>query len=89
MARQIVYSIPDRPECEVLVDGHWWYGDLYAWAQDNDGGWTATVSWTRNGERRLGPFPADQVRPVETDYSRGRTVAPSTDDRPRTRPPRS
>ncbi|WP_067428588.1 hypothetical protein [Nocardioides jensenii] len=74
--QQIVYPIPDRPECEVLVDGGWWFGEVRMWTQDDDGSWSANVSWTRNTETRLDAVPAARVRPVENDYSRGRTGAP-------------
>lgn len=75
MAQQIVYNIPDRPECEVLVDGEWWFGEVRMWTQDVDGAWTANASYSRDGLTHLGTFPADQLRPVEGDYSRGRVTS--------------
>lgn len=66
--RTIVYDIPGRPEVEVLVDDRWWFGALRMWTHEDDGTWTAQVTYSRDGENRIGSFPADQVRLAEGDY---------------------
>lgn len=65
MPRHIVYDIAERPEIEVQVDGQWWFGTLRMWTHEDDGTWTAQVTWTRHGENRIDSFPAARVRPAE------------------------
>lgn len=74
MLQQIVYAIPDRPECEVLVDGEWWFGEVRMATQMDDGTWVANVEWGGPDGNRLDEFPAERVRKTELDWSRGRNV---------------
>lgn len=61
-------------ECEVLIDGAWYFGVIAEWRRDDEGAWSAYVRHSSPDGNRIGTFPADQVRPVETDYARGRDV---------------
>jgi hypothetical protein len=67
----------DPPMVQVLVDGTWWPGFVRAQEQ-RDGGWWITVQYAVEGRNHLAGFPEDQVRPDETDYSRGRSVGGGT-----------
>lgn len=69
------YSKPDPldpPMVEVLVDGQWHLGQVLAQEQ-RDGGWYISVQYRVERANHLGGFKADEVRPDETDYSRGRS----------------
>jgi hypothetical protein len=58
-----IYRPDQRPDVEVLVDGAWHQGELYAWRPTADG-WEATVRWRRGPGigHFLTSFPADRVR---------------------------
>jgi hypothetical protein len=59
----VVYIGEDRREVEVLVDGHWHYGEQRSWDQHEDGTWSAMVTWSESpGVNRLDRFPADRIR---------------------------
>jgi hypothetical protein len=59
-----VYPVTERPDAEVLVDGHWWPAELRMRTQRADG-WHYNASWHRDGMTYLGTFPAASVRLVE------------------------
>ena len=60
-----VFTGWDRKEVEVLVDGTWHPGELRSWDAEDDGGWTAMVTWSAGpAEQRLDRFPADALRPA-------------------------
>lgn len=62
----VIYTGEDRREVEVLVDGVWHYGEQRSWDQDEDGAWSAVVTWSAApGENRLDRFPADRIRLVD------------------------
>ena len=61
------YRPHERPDIEVLIDGHWCKGELRQWSQDGDGQWSAQVNWRRMaGETFIDKFPADRIRLDET-----------------------
>lgn len=64
-----VFHVPkpgDRPDVEVLVDDHWWPGELRMWTQHDDGTWTAQVQWRRRpADTHIDTFPAERVRESE------------------------
>lgn len=62
---------------EVLEDDQWWDGVVQAQEQ-REGVWWVHVVYRRNGGQRVDWFPADHVRPDETDYSRGRAAGSDT-----------
>lgn len=66
----------DPPMVEVLEDDQWWDGVVQA-QELRDDVWWVNVVYRRDGNR-VAWFPADQVRPDTTDYSRGRTVGDDT-----------
>ena len=58
------YRPDERPDIEVLIDGHWCEGELRQWSQDGDGQWSAQVNWRReSGVTYIDTFAADRVRP--------------------------
>lgn len=61
----------DPPMVEVLEDDQWWDGHVEA-QEKRDDVWWVKVVYRRDGNRTRW-FPADQVRPDDTDYSRGRS----------------
>lgn len=63
----------DPPLVLVLEDDQWWDGVVQAQEKREDGVWWVHVVYRRDGNR-VGWFPADRVRPDDTDYSRGRAV---------------
>ena len=62
----LVYYGYDRTECEVEVDGAWYFGEIRSWDRDEHGHWSAYVTWsTGPGEgNQLGRFQAERVRPA-------------------------
>lgn len=71
----MTYFAADRrnpPMVEVLEDGQWWDGHVEA-QEMREGVWWVRVVYRRDGQR-AGWFPAERVRPDETDYSRGRAA---------------
>jgi hypothetical protein len=71
----MTYQPADRlnpPMAEVLEDDQWWDGHVEA-QEMRDGVWWVKAVYRREGQR-AGWFPADRVRPDETDWSRGRTL---------------
>ena len=73
------YSVAERPDVEVEVDGTWFYGELRQWLLDDAGDWHADVKWHAGpGENRIDTFPADKVRPhPEGSYPPSDGVEPS------------
>lgn len=63
-----VYDLTERPDVEVEVDGEWLPGEACMRWQDDDGTWWANVQWRPPGSnsRKLDNFPAERVRPAET-----------------------
>ena len=63
------YRPDQRPDIEVLIDGHWCKGELRQWSKDADGQWSAQVSWRRKaGKTFIDTFPAEDIRLDESDY---------------------
>lgn len=62
----------------VTIDGADHVGELEAWRQEDDDSWTGYVRYAALDSSgtyttmHLGWFPAEQIRPDETDYSAGR-----------------
>lgn len=73
MPTERTYPRGEEPDVEVLVRGTWHRGELRMWEQRQDG-WWGHVVWHPAGttENRFESFPADRIRPSQTDYSRGR-----------------
>lgn len=64
----VVFTGEDRREVEVLVDGRWCYGEQRSWDRDEDGRWSAMVTWSAGpSENRLDRFPADRLRLLDGD----------------------
>ncbi|GEP38908.1 hypothetical protein NPS01_25710 [Nocardioides psychrotolerans] len=64
----------DPPMVQVLVDGVWHHGHVIA-QELVDGAWQAHVQYrTPRGSSTLGTFTGDDIRPDDTDHSKGRTV---------------
>jgi hypothetical protein len=79
------YTPGERPDVEVLVDGQWWPGELRQWSQDEEGNWWANVTWRREpGHTHIDTVPAEQVRPVQTDFSREPPHSAASSANPRT-----
>ena len=58
-----IFTGHDMPEVEVLIDNAWYFGDLRMWSPNDDGTWTAHVTYNlAAGERRIDSFPAHHVR---------------------------
>ncbi len=64
----------DPPMVEIHEDGAWHPGHVEAQEQLADGTWEVHVVYRRDGGNHRGTFKAQDVRPDETDYSRGRGV---------------
>lgn len=63
-ARHRVYQVHARPEIEAQVDDEWFPGLLRMWKQDEDGSWSAQVSYSRApGATYIDTVPAERVRP--------------------------
>jgi hypothetical protein len=71
MPTRHVIKPADRPMAEVLVDGEWRPAEIRMWTQEDDGSWTANVSWSSGPfENRLDVFPAERLRPVDGNGDR-------------------
>lgn len=58
----------ERPDVEVLIGGRWFKGELRQWSVDAEKRWSAQVTWHREaGYTFIDSFPADRIRPDETD----------------------
>ena len=56
------YRPDQRPDIEVLVDGHWYEGELRQWSKDDEGQWSAQVNWRRAaGDTLIDTFSTAQV----------------------------
>ena len=61
------YRPDERPDVEVLIDGHWCKSELRQWSVDAEKRWSAQVNWRRQaGETFIDTFPAARIRPDET-----------------------
>lgn len=66
----------DRPMAEVLIDGVWRPAEVRMWIHEDDGTWSANVSWSSGVmENHLDTFPADQLRSVD-EHSDARPPTP-------------
>lgn len=74
MPNERTYPRGEEPDVQVLADGQWHPGELRMWEQHPDGTWWGHVVWHPIGRNksRFQAFPADRIRPDETDYSAGR-----------------
>ncbi len=75
MVRQRIISKPaDRPDVEVLVDGHWCPGEVRMQTQHDDGSWVLEVAYRPHGKlsSMIESFPANRVRDDTIDRSHGR-----------------
>jgi hypothetical protein len=67
-------------ECEVLVyvddEEVWFFGVIAEWRRHEDGSWTAWVRWAAPSGNRIDIIRPDRLRPVQTDWSRGRRPPP-------------
>lgn len=61
-----VFKPGDRPMAEVLVAGEWRPAEIRMWTHEDDGTWSANVTWSAGvGQNYLDTFPAEQLRPVD------------------------
>lgn len=64
----VVFTGDDRREVAVLVAGAWFYGEQRSWDLEEDGRWSAMVTWSAAaGENRFDRFPADHLRLLGQD----------------------
>lgn len=67
MPKPYVFRPDDRPECEVLVDGTWFPGEVRMWTETPTG-WVAEVGFnTGPAQNRIDSFPFEDVRPQGGD----------------------
>lgn len=67
------YKPEERPDVLLLVDEQWHQGELRQWSQDPQGGWWGYVTWRPEpGQTLHDSFPAERIRPDDTDMGHGR-----------------
>lgn len=62
----------DPPMVLVREHGHWYDGHVEAQEQLEDGTWQIHAVYRRDGGTHRGTFAAADVKPDDTDYTRGR-----------------